>query len=88
VTQNAASEEAPEAAVAATRGGVYANHVEVVLGDRELTLDFVRVDHDERAPAREVLVARVAMTIETFHDLRDVMAKAPPLWRTHRGRVR
>jgi urease accessory protein UreH len=52
VTETTASGEARHDAGAVARAGVYANHVEIVVGDRELTFDFVRIDPDNRAPAR------------------------------------
>ena len=46
-------------------GGVWANHVDVILGEHELTFDFVRLDfRDGTPPRRGVVVARVACSIE------------------------
>lgn len=42
-------------------GGVWANHVDVILGEHEVTLDFVRLDFRTGMPPTEgIVVARVA----------------------------
>src|SRR5438552_3635764 len=47
--------------------GVWANDFEIVLGQHEFTLDFIR-RHHSTDPAAGMLVARVAMPSELFND--------------------
>lgn len=87
VTDPASAGEAPYDADERTRAGVYANHVELVLAPDEATIDFVRIDHDERAGGRGVLLARVALARQAAFDLKDLFEKLPDVWRTHTGRI-
>jgi hypothetical protein len=50
----------------------------------EVTLDFVRVDHDS---GRRYLAARVAVPLDATTDLKLRLDKIPDWWRTRTGRL-
>jgi hypothetical protein len=55
-------------------GGVWANHVDVILGEHELTFDFARLDYRDGSPAlRGVVVARVACSMEVAGPLNKLV---------------
>ena len=68
-------------------GGVWANHVDVILGEHELTFDFVRLDFRDRSPpVRGLVVARVACPLELGGPLRRIIKQRVEEYSARRAR--
>lgn len=84
MTDQTASGEAP-LRVDRHAVGVWATDFEIVAGDFEVTLDFLRVD---RATGRRYLAARVALPPTIMGDLESRLKRAQEQWGGPKGRVR